>query len=191
MRVREPVAMPDGTIGRGRFDRLTRLLHWLTVVLVIFQLASGWSFVSTEGTSLFSVVLTLHRSGGSAVWVITAIRLCWRATFAKFPPFPAGLPYAMAWAAKTSEWALYALLLCEPVAGLADTLLRGKPFEFFVWTVPALLPRSLPWFNFFHELHERGAWALAALVGLHALAALFHHLVLKDEVLEAMWPGPR
>lgn len=187
MRVREPVAMPDGTVRRGRFDGLTRLLHWSTVVLVIFQFASGWSFAWTEGTPLFSFLLMLHRSSGSVLWGITAIRLCWRATFAKFPPFPASLPHAMAWAAKTSERALYALLLCEPVAGFADTLLHGEPFELFAWTVPALLPRSLPWFTFFHELHEWGAWALAGLAGVHALAALFHHIVLKDDVLEAMW----
>lgn len=186
MRVREPVMMPDGTLQRGRFDDVTRLLHWLTVVLVIFQLASGWSMSATEGTPLFPPLLTLHRSSGSALWVITAIRLCWRAMFAKFPPFPAGLPHAMEWAAKTSEWALYALLLCEPAAGLADTLLRGRPFPLFVWTVPALLPRSLAWSANFHELHEWGAWALTALVCVHALAALFHHVVLKDDVLEAM-----
>lgn len=178
--------MADGTVRRGRFDGLTRALHWLTVVFVIFQFASGWSFTWAEGTPYFSPILTLHRSGGSALWVITIIRLCWRVTFAKFPPFPASLPHAMAWVAKTSERALYALLLCEPLTGLADSLLHGKPFVLFVWTVPALLPRSLAWSTAFHELHEWGALALAALAGVHALAALFHHLVLKDDVLEAM-----
>lgn len=191
MRVREPITMPDGMVHRGRFDGLTRLLHWLTVVLVIFQFASGWSFALTEGTPLFSSLLILHRSGGTALWAITMLRLSWRATYAKFPPFPAGLPHLMEWAAKTSERALYMLLLCEPGAGLAATLLRGRPFELFAWTIPALLPRSLSWSTTFQELHEWGAWALAALAGMHALAALFHHIVLKDDVLEAMLPARR
>jgi cytochrome b561 len=38
------------------------------------------------------------------------------------------------------------------------------------------------------ELHEFGAKALLALVGLHAGAALFHRMVLRDGVLQRMSP---
>lgn len=178
--------MPDGTVRRGRFDGLTRFFHWLTVVFVIFQLASGLLFELLEGTPYFLPLLMLHRSSGSALWAITVMRLGWRASFATFPPFPEGLPHLMQWTAKMSERGLYALLLVEPLSGLAHTLLRGRPFELLFWTVPALVPRSLAWSELFHELHQWGAWSLAGLVSLHALAALFHHFVLKDDVLEAM-----
>jgi cytochrome b561 len=40
----------------------------------------------------------------------------------------------------------------------------------------------------FHLSHELGAWALAALAVSHAAAALFHHFVLRDDVLECMAP---
>ena len=188
MRVLDPIALPGGRVRRGHFDRLTRWLHWTTVLLVLFQFLSGWSFALTEGTPLFAPLLLAHRSSGAAVWTITALRWGWRASFARFPPFPAGLPHLMQLVAKTSERALYGLLFYEPLTGLADTLLRGRPFGLFVWTVPALLPRDLAWSLFWHELHAWGAWALAGLAAVHALAALFHHLVLRDDVLEAMLP---
>jgi cytochrome b561 len=39
--------------------------------------------------------------------------------------------------------------------------------------------------------HELVAYLLVALVALHALAALFHHFVRRDNVLNAMLPGRR
>jgi cytochrome b561 len=188
MRERELIILPDGRVRRGRFDGLTRLLHWATLILVLFQFASGWSFELVEGTPLFAPLLMLHRSSGAAVWAVTAMRWGWRASFARFPPFPERLPHVMRWAAKMSERALYVLLLAVPLTGLGDTLLRGRPFELLAWTVPALLPRDLPAAELLHQFHIWGAWALAGLAAVHALAALFHHLVLKDDVLEAMLP---
>ena len=39
------------------------------------------------------------------------------------------------------------------------------------------------------ELHEFAGNLILILAGLHAAAAIFHHLVLKDGVLMAMLPG--
>jgi cytochrome b561 len=39
--------------------------------------------------------------------------------------------------------------------------------------------------------HELVAYLLLALVALHAVAALFHHFVRRDNVLNAMLPGRR
>ncbi len=157
--------------------------------LVGFLLASGWSFAFAEGTRFFSFLLMLHRSAGVLVWSVTIARFLWRASFAQFPPFPENLPRLMEWAAKASEYALYALLVLQPLTGLAHSLLRGRPFDVLGVTMPALLPRLLDLSEKFHELHEWGAWALAVTVGLHASAALFHHMVLKDDVLESMLPA--
>ena len=37
-------------------------------------------------------------------------------------------------------------------------------------------------------LHELAAWMLLALIGIHAAAALFHGLILRDGVLQRMLP---
>ena len=191
MRVREAIVLPDGRIARGRFDILTIFVHWLTVAAVLFLLASGWGFALVEGTVVFKPLLMLHRSTGVALWGLTLLRFLWRRSFATFPPFPANLSKLMELAAKASEYALYLLLVLQPLTGIADTLLRGRPFDLFGHTIPALLPRLVDIAGGFHELHEWGAWALAGLAGTHALAALFHHTVLRDDVLEAMLPLAR
>lgn len=189
MRVREPVKLPDGQTRRGRFDGLTRFFHWSTVALVLFQFASGWSLSLVASSPFFPMLLLLHRSSGSAVWGLTVLRWLWRASFAIFPPFPDSLPAIMRWAATMSERALYLLLFLEPLAGAATTLLRGASFDLFLWSVPPLLPRDLGLSLTFLQLHSWVAFALAGLVGVHALAALFHHIVLKDDVLASMLSG--
>lgn len=191
MRIRAAKVLPDGRLVRGRFDALTILVHWLTVAAVLFLFASGWGFDLVEGTVLFKPLLMLHRSTGAALWALTLLRFLWRKSFATFPPFPANLSRLMELAAKASEYGLYLLLMLQPLTGLADTLLRGRPFDLLGYSVPALLPRLLDIAGRFHELHEWGAWGLAGLAGTHALAALFHHAVLRDDVLEAMLPLAR
>ena len=41
----------------------------------------------------------------------------------------------------------------------------------------------------FGSLHNNVAWALIIIAGVHALAALFHHYVLRDGILRRMLPG--
>jgi cytochrome b561 len=125
------------------------------------------------------------------IWTVTVLRFSWRLTGARFPAFPASMTLIQRVAARLSEYALYALLLIQPATGLAQTVLRGRPFELFGWTIPAILPKHLGYAGLFHGAHELGARCLIGLVSLHAAAALFHHFVHRDDVLEAMAPALR
>jgi superoxide oxidase len=90
--------------------------------------------------------------------------------------------------AKTSEYGLYALLLLQPLTGLAQSLTRGRHFMLFAWQVPKVMAGNKPLTMLFHQIHTLSAWVLLGLIGLHILAALFHRFVLRDEVLQSMLP---
>ena len=92
---------------------------------------------------------------------------------------------------RLSEYGLYALLLGQPATGLLTTVFSGRPFALFWWGVSPLMPRDEMLRAAFHLSHEIGAWAIAALVVGHAAAALFHHFMLRDDVLECMAPAIR
>jgi cytochrome b561 len=89
---------------------------------------------------------------------------------------------------KSSEYGLYALLLGQPTTGLLMKLLSGRSFALFTWRVPPLLVRDEALQAAFNFSHEAGAWVLGALAVGHAAAALFHHFVLRDDVLATMAP---
>ena len=171
------------------FDGLTIGLHWVTVLLVIALFASAWLHAVAEAqhSGFTPALLQIHRSLGVTVWLITAMRLVWRLTKARMPPFLSGMTRLHRATVKCSEYVLYALLLAQPSTGLLTTLLSGRPFALYAWQFPALVRHDMLR-AVFHQSHELGAWALAALTLSHAAAALFHHFVLRDDVLERMAP---
>ena len=171
----ETAATSPGTqeLRRPPFDILTITLHWATVLLVLAQLGSGLLYGQVEERPWATYLLGAHQSLGMAIWIVTVLRLLWRLTGASFPPFPVSMTLIQRAAARLSEYALYALLLIQPATGLAQTLLRGEHPGYA---------------RLFHGAHELGARCLIGLVSLHAAAALFHHFVRRDDVLEAMAP---
>jgi cytochrome b561 len=179
--------MPKGE--RKSFDQVTILLHWLTVFLILFQFTSARLREAVHHeAALAAAILTAHRTAGVLTWFIGLTRLAWRHSFAYLPPFPESMSKLQQTLAKANEHGLYVLLLVQPITGLSSALFHGQPFELIVWEVPALLAPNPEIRSVFIEAHEFGAKALIALIGLHAAAALFHHFVIRDDVLQRMLP---
>jgi cytochrome b561 len=176
---------------RQPFDGLTIGLHWATAVLVLALFGTAWlhAVAEEQHNPLTPLLLQMHRSLGVTVWLVTIIRVTWRMTSARLPPFPAYVTRTHRAMIKLSEYGLYALLLGEPLTGLFATLFGGRPFALLAWQVPPLLPRDAAIRDAFHSAHELGAWTLAIVVAGHAGMALFHHVVLRDDVLACMAPG--
>jgi cytochrome b561 len=75
----------------------------------------------------------------------------------------------------------------QPIFGLLlVTTSKNEPVAYGV--IPLKIARN----DMLHEigewLHVINAYAIVGLVALHILAALYHHLVLKDNVLKRMLP---
>ena len=127
---------------RPPFDAVTMCLHWLTLVLIASLFATAWLHNYAEGGANAAALLQTHRSLGIVVWLVSLGRLVWRHTGAYLPPFPEHMSKAQQIAAKASEYALYALLLVQPLTGIAQTLLRGRGFDIFLTHVGPLVDRN-------------------------------------------------
>jgi superoxide oxidase len=176
---------------RPPFDGVTIGLHWTTAIVVLALLTTAWlhAIAEEQDSGFAPSLLQIHRSLGVTVWAVAAFRLAWRLTWARLPPFPAHMGATHRAAVKLSEYALYALLLVQPASGLLATLFGGRPFALFMWQIPALFPRAEAIRDAFHSAHELGAWMLVIMVAGHAGMALFHHFVVRDDVLACMAPG--
>jgi superoxide oxidase len=172
-----------------RFDRTSIILHWVTVLLITIQFTSIWARETIGHQSgLAPLLLSLHRAMGLLTWTVVAARLIWRRYFAHVPDFPANMPIVQQLVAKANEHSLYIMLLAVPATGLARALLRGRPLDLLIWQVPALMNPHPAWQSMFAEAHEACATVLMLLIGLHIGAALFHHAILRDDVLQRMTP---
>ena len=173
--------------ARGRFDTVTITLHWLTVILFVPLISSVLLLTSGSGLDT-TLLLDIHRGTGATLFAVTFVRLCWRQSFARLPLFPEKMWRVHQLAVTGSEYALCALLLAQPLTGLAMTLFRGRSFTLILWQVPALIARNKELAMWLHSVHETGAYVLLGVIGVHATAALMHHFVLRDDVLSAMLP---
>ena len=172
-----------------RFHRISIALHWVTVLLILVQFTSAWLHeAADENGRLAAAILATHRASGMLTWIVVLVRLVWRQGFAHLPPFPEDMSKLQQSITTANEYSLYVLLFTQPITGLSRVLFRGESFGLLIWQVPALLQPDPEIRNFFLAAHEFGAKALLVLVGLHAGAALFHRLVLRDGVLNRMLP---
>jgi cytochrome b561 len=173
------------TLVRHRFSPLQRLLHWLMAICIIAMLFIGVGMVSTIAPKYLPLI-SIHKSLGIAILVLVLIRLVVRFAYGA-PPLPADLPAPMKLAAEWSHYALYALMIVMPLLGWAMLSAAAYPVELYGGIrLPAILPQSDSLHTLLWGAHYYLAFAFFAVVLLHIAAALFHALVRRDGVFQAM-----
>jgi cytochrome b561 len=88
--------------------------------------------------------------------------------------------------AKAMHWLLYALLLISPIFGMLYFQYGGKELHFFGWVWPQLVTPNPEMKKTVEGIHEFLGNSLYFLIGIHALAGLWQHYVLKDDTLRRM-----
>jgi cytochrome b561 len=177
------------TAERKSFDGVIIAFHWTTVAIVLGLLTTALIHAQAQDDVTRVLMLRIHRSLGVTVWLVTVSRLIWRLTQAKLPPFPADMSAVRRTCVTIGEYCLYALLAIQPMTGFGASVTRGRSFTLFWGHVPPLMPRYPMLENALFLAHRIGAWTLIVLITGHAVAALVHHLVLRDEVLARMAPA--
>lgn len=167
-----------------RYDRVARALHWMAAVLIMANLASGFAKDALDG--IWNVV-PLHKSIGLTVLVLGTARLAWRLGHPA-PPLPAGTP---AWQRKLAgavHASFYALIIVLPLTGWIMSSASKFPlawFGLFAWPKFAVTKDSAI-YAVGREAHEVLGFAFAALIVVHVAAALYHHIVVRDQLLRRM-----
>ena len=168
------------------YDSPTITLHWVSAALVLALWVLGQCVdFFPKGTPRVTA-RSLHILLGVSLGVVLIARLVWR--FEGGVKLPVADPGFVGRLAACVHWFLYALLAASVVAGVAYVWIRGDTF--FNWfTVPAFDPGNKALRDNAGELHEFLANLLLIVAGLHAVAAVWHHRVMRDGVLRRMWPG--
>jgi cytochrome b561 len=162
--------------------------HWLTVTLVAAAFGLAWYRNGLDDLAARAFWLDVHRVIGLSILAITTVRLAMR--WGAGPVSARGdLPLGMWMASRATHLIIYALLLAMPIVGWANSSASARHLKIFGYPFPALLHRNLDLADRLHSWHEQLGWVLLGVIGLHASAALFHHFVLRDNVLKAMLPG--
>ena len=116
------------------------------------------------------------------------VRIAWRTTHPA-PPLD-GAAWQRA-AARVAHVVLYVLLVALPITGYLAWSARGNGTAFFGWEIPAAIAKDRATARALNNVHEVLADALLVVVALHAAAALWHHVVVRDDTLRRMLPQRR
>lgn len=179
------------TISASRYDAVTITLHWLTaaLVLILFGTAMAWTYLPRDwGLRWLEGV---HVSLGIGLAAVVVVRVLWRVIAGRQLEDPSG-NRAVVLASKLAHFGLYGLLIAQVVLGFGIEWVGGHGLGFFgLFELPSPFSGDREMAHQLQEIHNLVAWAIMAVVAVHALAALAHHYVLKDTVLRRMLPGPR
>ena len=167
---------------------LAILLHWIMALAVFAMFGLGLYMVElTYYDAWYKGSLDLHKSTGCLLFLLLLCRIGWRA--GNISPESADLA-ASGLEKKAAHWAhlvLYLLMLLLMVSGYLISTADGRGIHVFTWFTVSALP-----FSFDHQeniagdIHNILAWALVILSAGHALAALRHHFINKDNTLVRM-----
>jgi|GEM_PF-5807 len=171
-----------------RYGSLSIGLHWLMFLLLIAVYACiELRGFFPKGSDPREALKTWHYMLGLSVFVLVWLRLLSKMMghFPHIEPDPSRWQKLLA---RLMHVALYALMIFMPLAGWLMLSAEGKPIPFFGLQLPALINESKNAAELIKKIHVTSGTVGYFLIGLHALAALFHHYVIRDNTLRRMLP---
>jgi len=172
-----------------RYSSLGQTLHWAMAVLILI------TFIYGPGGSekhIYSAAREfdrqLHETLGLLIIVLTLLRVGWRAA-ATPPSEPPSIPHWMTITSKAVQLVVYILFFALPLTSITGAWLEGHPLTLLgnIQIAP-LLAKSHETGKTIAEIHSWLGDAILWLAGLHTVAALYHHFILKDSVRASMLP---
>ncbi len=166
-----------------RYSLPSIAMHWVMVLLFVavyalVNIAEGFE----KGSAGRQMARDWHFTFGLLVFGLVWLRIALRMV-GTTPPILPPPSKLMERLARAGHLALYALMVVLPVVGWLVLSARGKPIPFFGLELPALISPDKALGSQLKELHELGGNLGYFLIGGHAVAALLHHYVLKDNTL--------
>ena len=160
--------------------------HWATVLLVVWVGVLGLLHDSWPRPTQ-AYWINIHALSGLLVWAIVIARFWWRSRHPG-PDLPPGVGEFSRRVSRPVHLLLYALLLIIPIVGIVTFIWHGRVFDFGLFRINPGVHTNRAIFHPTEDIHGYLAYALFGLAGIHAAAALYHHLIRRDDVLRRMWP---
>lgn len=171
-----------------RYGPIAISLHWIVAALILFNLAFGLYLVGLPLSPQKLRYFSYHKWIGITVLLLAAARLLWRLGHPA-PLLPATMPPWERRAAHVSHALLYVLFFAAPLSGWLFSSANGFQTVYLgVVPIPDLLGKNKEVADVLKIAHHWINYTLAAVIAVHAAAALKHHFIDRDDVLVRMLP---
>jgi cytochrome b561 len=175
----------------SRYGAVAKFLHWSIVILIIAQYVLAEAADELPDGIEKLATISRHKSLGMLVLGLALLRILWKLV-SKGQPSPVPMPAWQRAAAAAGHGLLYLLVLAQPISGWMMSSAANYPVSFFgLFQFPAIVGPNPGAHETYEEVHEALFTALLVVAVIHALAALYHHVWLKDDSLRRMLPFAR
>lgn len=179
------------TLGNTQFEygTVAKWLHWLVALGIVALIVLGLQQSDMDSGPQRTAIRELHGSIALLVLALMVARLAWR--WAQVTPsHPPGIPGWQRASAALVHGAIYVAVFVQLASGALVVATGGRPLAFFgLFSIPLPVAEDHDTHELLEEVHEIGWKLLAGLVAVHVLAALYHHFILKNDVLKRMTVG--
>jgi len=171
-----------------RYTASAIALHWIVAILILANLTLGFYAVELPLSPRKLELFSWHKWIGVTVFLLAGARLLWRLRHEP-PPLPQAMKAWERRAAHLSHGLLYVLFFAVPLTGWLFSSAAGFQTVYLeVLPIPDLLGKDKELAEILKLVHHGAAYALTAVVAVHAAAAMKHHFVDRDDVLARMLP---
>lgn len=170
------------------FGSIAKFFHWVMAILIISMLILGFCMTTIIPSSEKMFFYGLHKSTGILILGLGILRLSWR-FLNPSPELSSTLKPAHRFLAKLSPIILYSLLFLMPLSGLILSQSAGHPIIVYnTFTFPMIITKDSSLAYMARLVHQYGALIFSGILILHISAALYHHIILKTNILTRMLP---
>lgn len=171
------------------YGSVAKWLHWLVAIGIFALIWLGLQQSGMERGPEKTEIRALHGSIALLVFVLMTVRLFWRLS-GSVPAHPDGMPGWQRLSSAVVHWGLYVSVYVQLVAGAMTVATNGNGLPFFgLFSISLPVAESEEGHHFWEEIHESVWIAIAVLLAIHVLGALYNHFIVKNDVLRRMTVG--
>ena len=170
------------------YPATSKLLHWLVAICVLTTAPVAITMTRLSEGPTRDTLYNFHKSLGVLILILMILRLINRLAVGA----PIAEPGIEPWQKTVSSvvhTSLYVLLIAMPIVGYIANSAYGAPTPFFgLFDLPPIVDKNEALSTPLFTLHRWVGWLVIILVLIHVSAALYHHFVRGDNVLQRMLP---
>ena len=166
------------------YGLLAKLFHWATFVALLVQIPFGFYLVGLEFSDRRIDLENIHILVGITIFYFVLVRLIWK-LFNPSPKSEHNFFKGQNLIAKTNHFLLYIGIFAITLSGVLKKLYMGEKLNFFIFQF-AFKESNFQLADSFYVVHIYANYLLIALVCLHILATIAHHVFFKDKILKKM-----
>lgn len=166
--------------SQERYSRLAILLHWVVFLLVAIAYLAI-EVRGPKGSDSRAFWSATHFWAGFGVLALSIVRVAWRNYKTPPPPEP-DFPIMM-YLSKAAHLALYIFIIVQPILGILLINLAGHPVNLAGLGSFTVVGENHDLSKVAKEIHVTLGNVFYWVIGFHALAALWHHYVKRDNTL--------